>query len=117
MYIFLCIIATLFFIGLAYVFFTLFSDIFKSIRMNIHFSLHIHIRKYILPAVIILLLCFIGYQEWQIKNLTQKVQEIESSTKSFDIQYKVDSLESDVDYLRSRIDDCELDIDYLKYRY
>lgn len=115
MNIFLCIIATLFFIGLAYVFFTLFSDIFKSIRMNVHVSLHI--RKYILPAVIILLLCFIVYQEWQIKNLTQKVQEIESSTKSFDIQYKVDSLESDIDYLRSRIDDCELDIDYLKYRY
>lgn len=117
MNIFLYIIATLFFIGLAYAFFTLFSDIFKSIRMNVHVSLHIHIRKYILPAVIILLLCFIGYQEWQIKNLTQKVQEIESSTTSFDIDYKVDSLESEVDYLRSRIDDCELDIDYLKYGY
>lgn len=115
MNIFLYIIATLFFIGLAYAFFTLFSDIFKSIRMNVHVSLHI--RKYILPAVIILLLCFIGYQEWQIKNLTQKVQEIESSTASLDIDYKVDSLESEIDYLRSRIDDCELDIDYLKYGY
>ena len=110
MNIFLYIVATLFFIGLAYTLFFLFSDIFDSMRT-------IHIRKYILPAVIILLLCFIGYQEWQIKILTQKVQEIKSSTKSFDIQYKVDSLESDVDYLRSRIDDCELDIDYLKYGY
>ncbi len=68
--------------------------------------------------VIVFLFGFIIYQEWQIQILSKKLQKIESMSTQSDLQYEIDSLESELSHLDSRIDDCESDIEELKnYNY
>ena len=57
--------------------------------------------------VVFLLFCIIGYQEWQIHLLTQRIDKVESDSKYSDFQYAVDSLRSDFNYLESRLGTCE----------
>lgn len=68
--------------------------------------------------VIVFLFGFIIYQEWQIQTLSKKLQKIESMSTQSDLQYEIDSLESELSHLDSRIDNCESDIEELKnYNY
>lgn len=74
----------------------------------------ISIPYLIFSIVIVLSFCFIIYQECQIQALSKKVQRIESNSDKLDLEYKIDSLESELSHLDSRIDTCESDIDDLK---
>ena len=69
---------------------------------------------FIFSIIIALSFCFIIYQECQIQALSKKVQRIESNSDQLDLEYKIDSLESELSHLDSRIDTCESDIDDLK---
>lgn len=69
---------------------------------------------FIFAIIIALSFCFIIYQEWQIQTLSKKVQRIESDSTQFDLEYKINSLETELSHLDSRIDTCESDIDDLK---
>lgn len=69
---------------------------------------------FIFSIIIALSFCFIIYQEWQIQTLSKKIQRIESTSTQFDLEYKIDSLESELSDLDSRIDTCESNIDDLK---
>lgn len=69
---------------------------------------------FIFSIIIALSFCFIIYQECQIQALAKKVQRIESNSDQLDLEYKIDSLESELSHLDSRIDTCESDIDDLK---